>query len=55
MPTERVDNNYNSPSHSRGSLEAALTEEASMAAAATIIDTDFISNCLFILMFVERG
>lgn len=31
----------NLPSHSRGSLEA-LTEEASMTAAAAMIDTDFI-------------
>ena len=32
----------NVPSHSRGSLEAALTEEASMTAAAAMMDTDFI-------------
>jgi len=36
------DNKSNLPSHSRGSLEAALTEEASMTAAAAMMDTDFI-------------
>ena len=45
-------NKYNSPSHSRGSLEAALAEEASMTAAAAMIDTDFI---LLLLLLVVRA
>jgi nicotinamide riboside kinase len=35
-------------------LEAALTEEASMAAAATIIDTDFISTVCYINIVRDR-